>query len=470
MFRFDAVPSTPSGGTPDTVDYNTQVQNKPQIEGTTLSGNKTLAQLKIQGILSTENPLKLTDNKIILQTDSQLLQVNPAGELTVNLDEVGSELMGKLNSDVDNITDTGKQAIKDIVGTIPSKTSQLTNDSNFITNTTDSLTNYTKTSELSTVATSGSYNDLEDKPTIPTVPSNITTQGNTFNGNNQLVQLDGTGKLPAVDGSLLTNVSATLPTASTTVLGGVKVDGTSITISDGVISATIGGSTATEKYGIQSDYATRYGILECPNGIFSYSGTGKDVVLKQGVVLQCAGQNEKTTIANDMPYSITSEGEIDLFYAGGEILECGDVFYQTTEPQDGVSNYLAWWNPEVGKWQFKSNDTGNVFREAVACRLAHVHVNSTGITRIDYIGNRILDDEIFALQSDIPTKTSELQNDSNFLTSIPDTVQLKTDNSLNTEAKTIVGAINELLTKINSLQTQAEAVSTELDNINGEEV
>jgi len=50
---------------------------------------------------------------------------------------------------------------------IPSKTSDLTNDSGFIDNTVNNLTNYTKTSSLSTVATSGSYNDLSNKPTIP---------------------------------------------------------------------------------------------------------------------------------------------------------------------------------------------------------------------------------------------------------------------------------------------------------------
>lgn len=38
------------------------------------------------------------------------------------------------------------------------------------------------------------------------IPSNLTTQGNTFNGANQLVKLDSSGKLPAVDGSQLTNL------------------------------------------------------------------------------------------------------------------------------------------------------------------------------------------------------------------------------------------------------------------------
>lgn len=52
------------------------------------------------------------------------------------------------------------------------------------------------------------------------LPDNITTQGNTFNGANQLVQLDSTGKLPAIDGSQLTNMvttdtSQTIPGAKT---------------------------------------------------------------------------------------------------------------------------------------------------------------------------------------------------------------------------------------------------------------
>ena len=50
---------------------------------------------------------------------------------------------------------------------LPTKTSQLTNDSEFVTST-----------ELSTVATSGSYNDLTDKPTIPTKTSQLTNDSN----------------------------------------------------------------------------------------------------------------------------------------------------------------------------------------------------------------------------------------------------------------------------------------------------
>lgn len=43
------------------------------------------------------------------------------------------------------------------------------------------------------------------------LPDNITTQGNTFNGANQLVQLGSDGKLPAIDGSQLTNLPSVAP-------------------------------------------------------------------------------------------------------------------------------------------------------------------------------------------------------------------------------------------------------------------
>lgn len=104
-----------------------------------------------------------------------------------------------LNNDTGFIT-TPALATYALKTEIPANVSDLTNDSGYITNTVNNLTNYTLSSNLSTVATSGSYNDLKDKPTIPT--------------------------------------EYVLPTASNTVLGGVKIDNDSIVISDGVISVS----------------------------------------------------------------------------------------------------------------------------------------------------------------------------------------------------------------------------------------
>ena len=59
------------------------------------------------------------------------------------------------------------------------------------------------TSSLHTVATSGAYADLTGTPSLGTVSSlDVGT------GANNIVQLNGSGQLPAVDGSLITGVEA----------------------------------------------------------------------------------------------------------------------------------------------------------------------------------------------------------------------------------------------------------------------
>lgn len=56
---------------------------------------------------------------------------------------------------------------------IPTKVSDLTNDSGFLTEHQD-ISGKANTADLATVATSGSFNDLADKPTIPTKTSDLT--------------------------------------------------------------------------------------------------------------------------------------------------------------------------------------------------------------------------------------------------------------------------------------------------------
>ena len=93
---------------------------------------------------------------------------------------------------VDSFTVNASQN-KSINIVVPTKTSDLTNDSNFATTSqiptkTSDLTNdgsdgtstYAEADDLATVATSGSYNDLSNKPTIPTVNNaTLTIQKNS---------------------------------------------------------------------------------------------------------------------------------------------------------------------------------------------------------------------------------------------------------------------------------------------------
>ena len=105
---------------------------------------------------------------------------------------------------------------------------------------------------LATVATSGSYNDLSDKPTIPGAP---VTSVNSKTGAVVLTEDDiGAGttnvKFTQTEKTKLAGLSA-LPVATSTVLGGVK-QGSGVTIAgDGTLSATgtSGVSTVNGKTG-----------------------------------------------------------------------------------------------------------------------------------------------------------------------------------------------------------------------------
>lgn len=223
--------------------------------------------------------------------------------------------------------------------------------------------------------------------------------------------------------------------------------GTGISIENNVISATGG----AEKYGIKGDYASKYGIINAQNGLITYASDSKEVTVKAGIQLLMPGSDTKTQIGSDIKYTINSTSDVTLFLADGEVKEAEGVYFQTEEPENGQEAYLAWFNPEAGKWQFKSNDDGNVWRTPTkAGPLADVHLSETGVIRVDYVGYRVLNDQIFALKSDLPvnaytaanlvagknitidgvlqsgkvainnalTKTSQLTNDSGFITSV----------------------------------------------------
>lgn len=83
--------------------------------------------------------------------------INDLQEDVGNIKEDITELQG----DVSTLQETKADKSE-----IPTKVSELDNDSGYIDKNVDDLTNYTPTNELSAVATSGSYNDLEDKPDL----------------------------------------------------------------------------------------------------------------------------------------------------------------------------------------------------------------------------------------------------------------------------------------------------------------
>ena len=92
--------------------------------------------------------------------------LNPLGDNKFNVGSYVNKIKDLyISGNLTDGTDTNKISVANIASKseIPTKTSQLTNDSGFVTS-----------DSLATVATSGSYNDLTNKPTIPTTTSELT--------------------------------------------------------------------------------------------------------------------------------------------------------------------------------------------------------------------------------------------------------------------------------------------------------
>ena len=152
-----------------------------------IPGHKIFSDVKIGKVLDS---IKIEDSDYYNYVD-----IKPSGKITL-ADSDGS-IDGILN--LPHVGTSPKTIA--VTSDIPTTTSELTNDSNFVTSTElatkqdiisdlatirsgaeagatavqpAALSEYAKTSELATVATSGSYNDLTNKPTIPTTTSELT--------------------------------------------------------------------------------------------------------------------------------------------------------------------------------------------------------------------------------------------------------------------------------------------------------
>ena len=117
--------------------------------------------------------------------------------------------------------------------------------------------------EIQRLSTLENYNDSQIKQDISNIKSNLNTKVDKVDGKqlstndftdtlkSKLDSIDAKSKVYSVNGQTgdVKINEYTLPTASTTTLGGVKVDGTTITINNGVISSSGGsGETGTTNY------------------------------------------------------------------------------------------------------------------------------------------------------------------------------------------------------------------------------
>ena len=206
------------------------------------------------------------------------------------------------------------------------------------------------------------------------------------------IKINTNGVISAVGGS---GGGYTLPTASTTTLGGVKVDGTSITIDgNGVISSTGGGGSYTLPVasnntlgGVKApseDSTTKkersYCYIDDNSQLYvpvarslidgNHSGANPGVVLPSGAQFEMNG-----SILSLLPSSTTTLGGVKVDGTTTTTDEDGTIHAHCTLPTASTTT------------------------------LGGVKVDGTSITIADGV-----------ISTDLPTKTSDLTNDSGFIT------------------------------------------------------
>ena len=222
----------------------------------------------IQGV--SVNGTELTpdsNNKVGLSVPNILQTTGSSTTDTMSQNSITVSLGGKANtSDLSSVATSGSYNDLSYKPNIPTKTSQLTNDSDFVVSSnlasvatsgsytdlsnkptiptkTSELTNdsnFVPSSSLATVATSGSYNDLSNTPTIPTKTSDLTNDSNfvsssslaTVATSGSYTDLSNTPTIPTVSdynaSLLLSNWSSTAPYTQTVSVQGILATDTPI--------------------------------------------------------------------------------------------------------------------------------------------------------------------------------------------------------------------------------------------------
>lgn len=247
------------GGSTGTSDYNA-LSNKPALNTDNSVALEVNAQEEISGTVSLHKVSKTGNYNDLLNKP--------------NIPSKTSDLTndsGYITNTVDNLTNYYKKAetynqteVDNLLGNkantsdIPTKTSQLTNDSGYITNTVDNLTNYYKKSETYTQSTIDEIlREQEHEILTTTSLTHYYKKTETYNQtevNNLLADKANKSDVPTKtsqltnDGSNGTNpFISEIPIASSTQLGGIKVGNNLSIEADGTLNAS-GGGQKTYKY------------------------------------------------------------------------------------------------------------------------------------------------------------------------------------------------------------------------------
>ena len=172
--------ATGGGGVADSVEWD-KVQNKPNFANVATSGdyNDLINQPTIPSVAGLASEAYVNEKVAAIKVPSldgyaktaDLSTVATSGSYNDLADKPTIPSVEGLASET--YVDTKVAAI--IIPEVPTKVSELENDAGYLT-THQSLAEYAKTADLAQVAKTGSYNDLADKPTIPSTVGLASTE------------------------------------------------------------------------------------------------------------------------------------------------------------------------------------------------------------------------------------------------------------------------------------------------------
>ena len=233
-----------------------------------------------------------------------------------------------------------------VIPEVPTKVSELENDSGYLTEH-QSLENYITKKDFatgldaqntSTNALIRQVNERIDGITVPTKFSELENDAGYLTEHQSLAEYAKKTEIPA---------PYTLPTASTSTLGGVKVDGSTITIADGIISVKggSGGGTADVFTGVGEDTITTEKTFE--DSSFSFDKAkflDEQLVKEKGYAwYQISNESQANWLNGKVRYSKNNGQEwidspITIYYNGSQMgCNCNiNKFYV-----DGVLNTIT---------------------------------------------------------------------------------------------------------------------------------
>lgn len=331
----------------------------------------------------------------------------------------------------------------------------------------EELNNKVNVSDLSDVATTGSYEDLLNKPMIPSQPTKIS----------QLTNDKGyITSIPdeyVTDTELISKNYAT-ETFVTTKIAEASLSGGEIDLSGYATKSEVNNKVdKVEGKGLTTnDYTNEEKLklsgIEVNANNYVHPNTHLATMILEDDNHKFVTEEEKTNWNNKSTFSgsyndLTNKPSIptktsDLTNDSGYIISIPNEYI--TETELNAKGYLT--------------DHQDISGKADKTEL-HNHANKTildgitseKITEWNSKSNFNGDYNSLTNKPTIPTKVSELTNDTGFITEIPNLniYQAKADNTLDTANKTVVGAINEINGKVESLQTNELTQITVVGNI-----